>query len=130
MKEVGPDTVESVPLEALLPEPETGPPSALEPEPAQPPRYPGRRTRRRGDESRGRQPGRGRPERRRERREARLPADRVCPCCGEVVVESRRWVVAVWGLVDRLVVCLACWRSCGRDVDSARRAVAEREGRS
>lgn len=40
-----------------------------------------------------------------------LPADRRCPCCGNVVVESWRWVVlAMGGVGDVKVACKKCFR--------------------
>ena len=50
--------------------------------------------------------GRPRSERRAERREALLPADRTCPRCGKVKLKSRQWVCK-----EGLVMCLTCWRT-------------------
>ena len=50
--------------------------------------------------------GRSRAERRAEARESQLPQDRRCPSCGEVKMESRRWVVSATG-----VVCRSCWKT-------------------
>lgn len=49
----------------------------------------------------------GRPlsERRADARARQLPPDRKCEGCGEVVLESRRWVV-----VDGVARCLSCHR--------------------
>jgi hypothetical protein len=67
--------------------------------------------------------GRPRAERRREARERLLPADRRCPRCGVVVLESRRWVV-----VDGVAICLRCWRTA-KD-DRTRMAGAEDKARA
>lgn len=54
----------------------------------------------------GRREGRSRSERRAEARRASLPDDRVCPGCGEVKVDSRRWVV-----IGDEALCLSCHRT-------------------
>lgn len=49
--------------------------------------------------------GRPRKIRREEARLAILPADRICPVCGELVLESRRWVDE-----PASIMCLKCYR--------------------
>ena len=91
----------------------------------------GRRTRRRGDETRGLREGRPRSERRKGNRAMRLPDDRVCPLCGDVVPESRRWVVLAWTMLLRAVCCRRCFFVSGQDRDACVRALDAklREGR-
>lgn len=45
-------------------------------------------------------------QRRRELRDSLLPVDRICPCCHELKLESRQWVV----VKGQTVMCLSCHR--------------------
>lgn len=49
--------------------------------------------------------GRSRKVRRQKKRESLLPQDRICPECGDMVLQSRRWVVK-----EKRVVCRRCWQ--------------------
>jgi hypothetical protein len=48
--------------------------------------------------------GRTRAERKRDQREAALPADRTCPTCGKVKLKSRQWVI-----LGNIVQCKSCF---------------------
>lgn len=51
-----------------------------------------------------------RAERRLQRREALLPADRVCRSCGEIKPSSRQWVVITEKLEKPIAMCVSCYR--------------------
>lgn len=56
--------------------------------------------------------GRPRSERRAIAREKKIPKDRRCPRCGEVVLKSRSWVISS----DNEAICLACHRKESKDL--------------
>lgn len=66
------------------------------------------KTRRRNPDEVKVRAGRSRAQRRADKREKRIPYNRICPSCGDLVLDSKKWVVKLWTLTERIVVCRKC----------------------